>query len=132
MSRTLSSAKASGANFEQKVADYLAFTWDDRIERRTKHGAKDRGDISGFRVGGRNVVVECKEYGGKFHVGEWLSEAETERVNAGAAASVVIAKRRGVTAPGSQVVFMTALDFVTLLTLARKGGRGEVVSTNDS
>ena len=118
MARNRRSAKAAGSGFEQDIADYLAEHWDDHIERRTKHGAKDRGDIANFRVGGRRVVIEAKEYGGRFLVGTWLSEARTEALNDGAALGIVAAKRKGTTKPGEQVVFMTMDDLVQLLTLA--------------
>ena len=108
MARNRSSAKAAGARFERTVADYLASTVDDRIDRRVKSGAKDKGDLASVRLtDGRRVVVECKDYGGRFEVSTWLSEAETERVNDGADVGLVVAKRRGTTQPGDQVVFMT-------------------------
>ena len=70
-------------------------------------------------AGGR-VVVECKDYGGRFEVGTWLGEAEVERVNDDADVAVVIAKRRGITDPLRQVVLMEVADLVALLT---EGGR---------
>jgi hypothetical protein len=41
------------------MANYFALLVDDRIERRTKNGNKDRGDLSGLRHLGLRVVVEC-------------------------------------------------------------------------
>lgn len=118
--RSRSSAKSAGSTFERSHADYLAAWVDDRIDRRVKTGAADKGDIASIRLaatlGGGRVVAECKEYGGRFQVGPWLAEAETERVNDGAAAAYVVAKRRGTADPGEQVVFMTAADLVVLLT----------------
>ena len=61
MSRTRASAKAAGTRFERLVADYLAQHVDDRIDRRVKTGAKDRGDIAGVRHMGGRVVLECKD-----------------------------------------------------------------------
>ena len=116
MSRTKASAKAAGSRFEQAVADYLAREVDDRIERRVKHGANDRGDISGVRMmTGERVVLECKDYGGVYHVGEWLNEAEVERGNDDAAVGVVVAKRRGKSDPAQAVVFMTLEGFARLV-----------------
>lgn len=116
MTRTRASAKAAGARFEQAVADYLAREVDDRIERRVKHGANDRGDISGVRtLLGERLVLECKDYGGVYHVGEWLTEAEVERGNDDAVAGVVVAKRRGKSNPGDAVVFMTLEAFARLV-----------------
>jgi len=116
VSRTRASARAAGARFEQAVADYLAREVDDRIERRVKHGANDRGDISGVRMmTGERVVLECKDYGGVYHVGEWLNEAEVERGNDDAAVGVVVAKRRGKSDPAQAVVFMTLEGFARLV-----------------
>lgn len=122
MTRTRATAKQAGSTFERQIADYLAAQYDDRIDRRVKTGNKDKGDIANIRTlrGGR-VVAECKNYGGQFQVTQWLREAETERVNDGAVAGVVIAKKRGTAKPGEQVVFMTMETFVTLL----KGGPDE-------
>jgi hypothetical protein len=52
---------------------------DDRIDRRVKTGAKDKGDVAGLRVHGQKVVIEAKDYGGRVLVGPWLNEAEVER-----------------------------------------------------
>lgn len=118
MSRSRASAKGAGTRHESSIAHYLAAQLDDdRIERRAKTGAKDRGDIGGIRAtGGGRVVIECKDYGGRLQVGPWLGEAETERGHDGAIAGVVVAKRRGITDPGAQIVLMTMRDFVALLT----------------
>lgn len=117
MTRNRASAKKAGAAFESLVARFLAVRLgDDRIERRAKTGAKDRGDIAGVRtIRGGRVVIEVKDYGGVFHVSTWLREAEVEAGNDDAAIGAVVAKRRGVAAPGDQVVFMTLETFALLL-----------------
>lgn len=119
MTRTRASAKAAGSRFERAVADYLARHVDDRIDRRVKTGAKDRGDIGGLRHMGARIVVECKDHGGRHQVGPWLTEAEVERGNDDATAGIVIAKRRGTTDPGDQVVLLTLRDLVAILTGTR-------------
>ncbi|WP_280509913.1 hypothetical protein [Nocardia farcinica] len=117
MTRSRRSAKSAGTKHETAVAGYLAAHVDDRIERRAKNGAKDRGDIGGVRAtGGGRVVIECKDYGGQIKAGPWLAEAETERGHDDAIAGVVVAKRRGVTDPGAQIVLMTVRDLIALLT----------------
>lgn len=117
MTRSRASAKQAGTRFETSIATYLATHVDDRIERRAKTGAKDRGDLSGVRApGGGRIVVEAKDYGGRLLPGPWIGEAETERGNDDALAGVVVAKRRGVTDPGAQFVLMTVRDFTALLT----------------
>ena len=80
------------------------------------HGCGSCGDVSGFRFAGRRIVVEIKDYGGRVQVGPWLNEAEIERLNDDAAVGLVIAKRRGTTDPGDQVVLLTLRDLVALLT----------------
>jgi hypothetical protein len=116
MPRTNASARAAGARFERVIADALARHVDDRIDRRVKTGAKDKGDIGGLRHMGQRVVVEIKDYGGRFLLGPWLREVDIERGNDDAAAGVVVIKRRGVSDPLEQVVAMTVRDFVALLT----------------
>jgi hypothetical protein len=117
VARNRASAKKAGADFEIKMtAALVEHLEDDNIVRLNTAGQKDPGDIGNVRLpnGGR-VCVEAKNYGGEFKVGTWLGEAEKERVNYGAVAGVVIAKRKGTTAPLEQVVFMTVRDFVTIL-----------------
>ena len=119
MTRNRATAKQAGARFERLIADHLAATLDDRIDRRVTTGARDKGDIGGIRVYGQRVVVEAKDYGGQVFAGPWLNEAETERINDGALAGIVIAKRRGTTTPGQQIVILTVDDLTALLTGAR-------------
>lgn len=119
MTRNRASAKAAGARFERNVADYLAEHVDDRIDRRVKTGAADKGDIAGIRHMGGRVVLEAKDYGGRYLVGPWLTEADVERGNDDALVGAVVAKRRGTTDPGDQVVFMTLRDLAALLTGVR-------------
>jgi hypothetical protein len=116
MTRNRATAKAAGSRFERLIADHLAQHVDDRIDRRVKTGAKDRGDIAGWRFAGRRIVAELKDYGGRFQIGPWLNEAETERGNDDADVGLVIAKRRGTTDPGDQIVFMTLRDLIALTT----------------
>lgn len=122
MTRNRASAKKAGSDFERQVADYLKHRVDDRVDRRVRTGVKDRGDITGLRAWSQPVVVECKNYGGRVVVSEWLTEAETERGNDDALAGVVVAKRRGTTNPGDQLVMMTLGDFAAILTGDRTDG----------
>jgi hypothetical protein len=120
MSRTRASAKAAGARFERVIADYLSEMVDDRIDRRVKRGNHDRGDISGLRIHGREIVVECKDCA-TTKLAEWLREAETERGNADALAAVVVSKRKGTAAPGEQLVHMTLDQLIAVITGFRAG-----------
>ena len=128
MARNRSSAKQAGTKLETLVTRYLRTTLDDdRIERRRMSGANDRGDIAGLRHMGQRIVIECKDYGGRLMPGPWVEEAEVERLNDSAGIGIVVAKRRGTTAPGDQFVLMTLADLVALLT----GSRDHVEADND-
>jgi hypothetical protein len=122
VTRSRASAKKAGSAFETLIAAYLAAHVDDRIERRTRNGSKDRGDISGLRHMGARVVVEAKDYGGRVDVGPWLPEVEVERLNDDAVAGLVVAKRRGKGDPADQLVIMTLADLVALLNGQRPSG----------
>lgn len=100
------------------VADYLAEHVDDRIDRRVKTGAKDRGDIAGVRHMGARVVIECKNTA-KTSLGGWAAEAEAERVNDDALAGLVVHKRHGKGQAEDQWVTLTLGDLVALLTGTR-------------
>lgn len=120
MTRTRASAKKAGATFERAVADHLAAALcDDRIDRRVKTGAKDRGDIAGLRHMGQRLVVEVKNVT-RTDLSGWVREAELERGNDDALAGVVIHKRHGVGALGDQYVTMRLDDLVALLTGERR------------
>jgi hypothetical protein len=68
---------------------------DDRIERRARTGAKDRGDIAGVRTAlGERVVIECKDVA-RLDLAGWVTEADIERGNDDAAVGLVAHKRRG-------------------------------------
>ena len=117
VSRTRQTAKAAGTRFETMVCAWLAIHLaDDRIERRRLSGANDRGDITGLRIWGKRAILEMKNYGGQVKVGPWLDEADVERRNDDALFGAVIAKRKGTTDVGQQIVLMTLTDFVTLVT----------------
>ena len=123
MSRSRATAKQAGSRFERVVADCLAATLDDRIDRRVKTGAEDKGDIANVRLpDGRRVAVECKDVA-KMDLSGWVREAEVERQNDKAAAGFVVHKRRGHADPMKQYVTMTMRDLIVLL-----GGDPDAVS----
>lgn len=122
MTRSRASAKAAGSRFERLVADHLAEHVDDRIDRRVKTGAKDRGDIANLRTAhGHRVVVEAKDCA-TVKLAEWAREAETERGNDDALVGVVVHKRRGVGAAGQQWVTLTLDGLIALITGIRVTG----------
>lgn len=114
--RTNASARAAGARFERAIADYLVEHVSEFVDRRVKTGAKDKGDIVNVRSHGNRVVLECKDYGGRYLIGPWLREVDIERGNDDAYVGAVVVKRRATTDPGDQVVVMTMRDLVALLT----------------
>lgn len=115
MVRNRASAKKAGSDFERKQADWLAERLNgDRVDRRVKTGAKDRGDIAGVRIPGGRVVIECKNTA-TLALPAWLREAETERGNDDAVIGVVMHKKRGTTDPAEQYVTMTAEMFSRLI-----------------
>ena len=116
MTRNRASAKKAGTFFESLVANFLAFRLaDDRIERRAKTGARDRGDISGVRtIRGGRVVIEAKNTA-RDNLPAWIREAEIERGNDDAVIGVVAHKKHGSMNPVDQYVFMTLETFARLL-----------------
>lgn len=125
------SAKSAGTRFERSVADYLAATLDDRIDRRVKTGNKDCGDIGGVRRSpcGSRIAIECKDTS-KIDLPQWTREAATEAANDGALLGVVVHKRHGVTNPAQQWVSMTLGDLVAILSGQRPSPH--VARTSDS
>lgn len=118
MTRSRSSAKAAGTEFERHVAAYLAARLgDDRIERRARNGRNDRGDVTGVRtVTGERVVIEAKDVA-RLNLAGWIGEAEVEKGNDDAAVAVTVHKRRGygVKNMGGTYVTLTLNDFAILL-----------------
>lgn len=115
MTRSRASARAAGSRHERLVADYLAEHVSEFVDRRVKTGATDKGDIANVRAHGERVVIECKDVA-KLDLAGWVTEAETERVNDGALAGLVVHKRKGKAQPGDQYVTLTLTDLVAILT----------------
>ena len=114
--RNRRSARNAGTRFERLIADYLATQLgDDRIDRRPRAGAKDRGDIAGMRAhGGQRIVIEVKDTS-RVCLPEWIAEAHTEAGNDDALVGIVIHKRQARSAPGEQWVTMTVDDLLACL-----------------
>lgn len=117
MGRSRASAKAAGSRFERVLADWFKVHVSRFVDRKVRTGARDTGDLANVEsASGLRITVEAKDYGGRFLVGPWLNEVEVERINDGGDVGLVIAKRRGVTDPGAQVVITTVHDIAVLLT----------------
>ena len=114
MTRTRASAKAAGSTFERIIADWLAKHLDDRIDRRVKTGAKDKGDIGGIRIRTHRVVMECKNHA-RTNLAGWYTQATLEAENDGAPLGVVVHKRHGNAKPEDQWVTMTLGDLAWLI-----------------
>lgn len=112
--RNRTSAKAAGSRLEREVADYLAAHVDDRIDRRVKTGAKDRGDIGGLRHMTQRVTVEVKNTS-RINLAGWMAEAQAERGNDDAGTCLVVHKRHGKGDPADQWVTTTLGELVALL-----------------
>ncbi|POY04854.1 hypothetical protein C3469_04350 [Mycobacterium kansasii] len=115
-SRSRRSARQAGTRFESLIAAALATALsDDRVERRAKTGAKDRGDVSGVRLHGQRVVLEVKNCA-RLDLPGWTREAQLEAGNDDALVGLVVHKRRGVSDPMGQWVSCTVGDLVAILT----------------
>lgn len=113
--RSNKSARMAGTRFETSIAAALSIMLDDdRIERRAKTGAKDKGDIGGVRCNGRRIVIECKNTH-SIALPQWTKEAHTEAINDGALVGVVVHKRHGNNKPKQQWVSMTLEDLAKLI-----------------
>jgi hypothetical protein len=117
MTRSRASAKKAGSSFERLIADYLRDNWDDRIDRRVKTGALDKGDIANFRVNAHRIVLECKDET-KYDFNNAVNEAKTEAINDGALVGLALVKRRGKADAEDQFVVSTLGDFMKLLRAA--------------
>lgn len=123
MTRTLRTARDAGARFERSIADALALHLDDdRIDRRPRNGAKDRGDIGGWRYAGMRIVAECKNTA-RLALAAWIEETEIERRNDDAHIGLVIHKRIGKGDPLDQYVTLTLRELLTLM-LGRRPSSG--------
>jgi hypothetical protein len=103
-------SKIKGTRWETAIVDYLISIGVIHAERRALNGTQDRGDVAGIP----GVVIEAKN-ARALDLAGWVTEAEAERVNAGAAHAAVWHKRRGKSSPGDGYVTMTGQAYVRLL-----------------
>lgn len=126
MPRNRASAKAAGTRTERAIADYIAHQLaDDRIDRRAKTGAKDRGDLTGLRLHNQRIVAEIKDCA-RLDLAGWTTQAHTEACNDDALLGIVIHKKRGTTDPGRWYVTMTLDDWLAHHTGQRHGHRQDI------
>lgn len=110
-------SKQKGTSFETLIKRYLQENWNPDIERLTLSGSKDRGDIGGFRVGGKLIALELKNCA-QISLSQWIAEAQEEAKNYGAIAGVTCFKRRGKSKAEDQYVCLTLADFLIILNAA--------------
>lgn len=119
----MSRQRTKGTTFETQLVDWLneRFYGERTFHRLGMGGANDMGDVWGLFAHGKRVVIECKNHL-KMALSEWLDEAERERTNAGALASVVVHKRKGRGAKrfGENYVTLTLEDFIAIITGERE------------
>lgn len=89
--------KAIGTKAETAVARFLAANGFPHAERRALRGTQDAGDITGIpglciEVKGGDAAKDASDT----LVADWLTETETERVNASADIGLLVLQRRGV------------------------------------
>lgn len=122
MARSRATTKKAGTDMEVWSVAHMKLglarlPFAEFIQRRTKNGNKDLGDIANVRLpDGRPLTVEVKNTA-RLDIAGHLREAEIERLNDGAPAKVVIAKRIGIgeTRMGEQLAFMTLDDLIVIL-----------------
>ncbi|AKV55529.1 phage protein [Bifidobacterium actinocoloniiforme DSM 22766] len=119
----MSRQKRKGTAFETQVLGYVRGRIGDpegMIHREALHGNADEGDIKGLYIGGKSLVLECKDWT-RFKLATWLDQAKKEAFNAGADYGMVVFHRpgKGGKQMGDQYVLMD-LD-----TLARLAGAQE-------
>lgn len=110
-------SKQRGTGFESLIRDFLQEAWSPIIERMPLSGSADRGDLSNFRVGGKQQYLIAWELKNRtrMSLSEWVREAQAEAKNYGAVAGVACHKRKGKGAAAEQFVTMTLEDFLAIL-----------------
>lgn len=95
MSRSRSSAKKAGTQFETDVSEYLKKRLGKPILRMPKSGSVDKGDIAGVQKAGKDVAIECKSPGrnSPLQLPKWAKETETEAKNLGTKYGILLIKR---------------------------------------
>lgn len=88
-------SKQKGTEHESNGVKWFRENGFPDARREVLHGSKDVGDIGGVTWRGWPVVIEVKNHREKRHA-QWLREAETERVNAGAPIAFVLTHTKGV------------------------------------
>lgn len=114
-STVLSKLKSKGTSFETLVTEYLCSEGLDAY-RQPLSGVNDKGDI--HIHGWPDFVIEAKNHK-RMELSQWITEAETEKVNANRELGIVVHKRLRKGQPQDQYVTMTLDTFARLVRYAQ-------------
>lgn len=114
-----STAKAKGAETEEKYVQYLIRKGIANAERRHLKGRYDQGDIAGWAAPDRawNVCVEVKS-GAALDVPCWMRELESEMANAGSETGFIAVRPKGKPQPEDWWAMMPMDLFMRLMAKA--------------
>lgn len=115
--------KQKGTAAESAVVSFLRTAGFPYAERLALQGGKDRGDITGVP----GIVFEVKAVQ-EYAFSAWLTEARTERDNAGADFGMVIAKPRlvGTSKTDQWYALMYSFDYLALVSEAVKKSQKDI------
>lgn len=111
------SSQRKGDAFERDVRDWLRDNGHPSACRLRPSGVDDRGDLGG--IGGWTLELKCYPKDPLRAIREGLADLAHEQANAGTPYGAVIAKRPGVTDPGSALVVMELRGLLPLLAVGR-------------
>lgn len=116
----MSRSKDKGTWAETKTVEYLQANGFPTAERRALAGTNDLGDI----LTGPGLVWEVKNHA-RYAIPAWMTETETERINANADFGILVVKPVGV---GEKRVgdWWCVLTLSQLTLLLREAGYGDV------
>jgi Holliday junction resolvase len=106
-------SRDKGTAWESSIVNYLQQHGWPNAERRARRGNHDAGDVAGVA----GVCIEAKAEK-RIALAEYVTETETERVNANAALGVAWIKRPRKGSPADAYVVMTGAQFVELIKAA--------------
>lgn len=97
MPRNRASAKNAGTKFETDVGRYLTLNLGTKVYRTGKKGSMDIGDLEGYTINGKNIVLECKSPGknSNWTISEWWKETEAESKNYGTDTGILVVSMFG-------------------------------------
>lgn len=113
----MGTASRKGYALEAQVRDYLTAEGLPVVRPQHAGASRDIGDLVGIELGGRPLLIECKNHKAMALAG-WVDAARAKAAEDDLAMAVVVHKRVGRGRPEEQYVTMTLGDLVTLLKAA--------------